>query len=696
MRDDIYRRVDGVRPPRPKRPRPAEPMAPPVETPVAKAEVPVTVAPPVAPPPRQDSVMHVSGACDLPRQRTFPAALGLFFKRAVVVGAVVAIGATVSVRAQTQATTAKETIATSVALAGESAKQGKAALDAGTFDVAKQKFQITQKSLHEANMALAETGQVGGVFGSQANGSLTAGSQLLASAELLAESGVTLSGDLQKVREGMAQNQNDLLKAGEVLSANLSSIQAHLKEASDRLTLLGYTAESARRTTQGGELGDAAAKLRETMPKATASMKQTEEAVAVLPTFLGIDRFKQYLLWFQNPNELRATGGFIGTYGRLTLDKGAVKELLVDSIYNPANQANARIKDRAPQPYERFYGDGRQPVWAMQDANWSPHFPDSADRFQRYYELAGGPTTDGVLAINTFPIIEALRILGPIDMPEYSYTLDADNFTSLIQQDQLARGGTGDADPKKILRDFLPKMLAKVGNAPPETQTKVFQVFSTAAAKRDLYANFTNPGLQQQAERLNMAGLLRGEPAGLMVVDTNIAGLKSSQDVASQLNQHVTIESDGKAVVTAELTRKYTPTTESPPLNQNHSRFFLPKGSRVLETTGFLTDAPYAPVTVGEENDKTVVGGWTSVAPEGELKVKVRYELPKSFDLSKGEYPFAYRKQSGTSFRVETTVTLPEGYRWKGVDGWKIDSQSIRNTATADTDLEQFLRFGPA
>lgn len=695
MYDDIRpKRLDGIGPR--KRTKPAPPGRPTAAKAAPRPRAvrpPSAVTPPVARPPAPEHHFHVSQAPDLPKTRTLPGALGWILKRAVVVGMVVAVGATVSVRAQTQAETTKETVITSVTLAEESAKQGKAALDAGTFDVARQKFQVTQNALYQANMALAESGQVGGVFGSQANGSLTAGSQLLGSAELLAESGVKLSDDLQRIREGMAQQQNDLLKAGEVLTANLGTIQAHIQEASDRLRLLGYTAQSAERTTRGGQFGDAAAKLNEAMPEAQDSMRQTEEAVAALPSFLGLERFKQYLLWFQNPNELRATGGFIGTYGRLTLDNGRVKELLVDSIYNPANQANGVIKDRAPQPYERFYGDGRQPVWAMQDANWSPHFPDSAARFQRYYELAGGPTTDGVLAINIFPIIETLRIIGPIEMPEYDYTLDADNFTSLIQQDQLSKGVAGDSDPKKILRDFVPKMLAKIGHAPPESQSKVFKVFSNAVANRDMYAYFTNPAMQTQAERLDMAGLVRPEPAKLMIVDTNIAGLKSSQQVASTLKQHITIDSQGKAEVTAELTRKYTPTVESPPLNQNHSRFFIPKGSQVIETSGFHGDPPYAPPTVDEQNGMTVVGGWTSVEPEGELTVKMKYRLPEAIDLSKGTYPFVYRKQSGTAFQVQTSVTLPDGYRWESSDGWKVHGLTIMNTATAFSDLERNLLF---
>jgi len=607
---------------------------------------------------------------------------------------VLGVLAAVAVRAQGQAQATKSDVMASVTAAETNFKQAKASLEGGDFTTAHQQFQLAQGALHHANQALASRGQLGGLSGSQVGGELSSGSQLLTNAELLAQSATKIAADLQAMRDGLATQGNDLMKAGEVITSRLKEVQKDVKEANERLALMEYAVSGGRRDVTQGELKPVLDKLHDALPAARDQAAQAEDVLAILPSFFGQDHFKQYLLWFQNPNELRATGGFVGTYGRLTLDNGAVKELSVDSIYNPANQVNVRIKDRAPAPYSLFYGSAAAPpVWALQDANWSADFPTSAQRFQRYYELSGGPTTDGVIAVNVFPIIETLRILGPIEMPEYDYTLDADNFTSLIQSDQQAKSVEGDADPKKILRDFVPKLLARIGQATPDEQRRVIQVFSEAGKKRNIFAYFTNPRLEGLAESAGIDGKLTNEPTMLSVVDTNIAGYKSSQDVQSTLVERVEITERGEMLVTANLNRRYVPTVEAPAVNQNFTRFIVPPGTSVQETAGFLTEAPYVPVSVSEEDGHTIAGGWTTVDPGAQRTVSVRYRLPRKLDLGDGKYQFVYRKQGGTAFQLEAEVTLPEGYAWEPADGWTIKDRTISATPVATTDRTAELRF---
>ena len=67
-------------------------------------------------------------------------------------------------------------------------------------------------------------------------------------------------------------------------------------------------------------------------------------------------------------------------------------------------------------------------VWTMHDANWFPNFPTSAEKVSWFYEKTGGRTVDGVIAITPELLRDLLAITGPIDMPEYDKTINADNF----------------------------------------------------------------------------------------------------------------------------------------------------------------------------------------------------------------------------------------------------------------------------
>jgi hypothetical protein len=374
-----------------------------------------------------------------------------------------------------------------------------------------------------------------------------------------------------------------------------------------------------------------------------------------------MDRFKQYLVLFQNPAEARGTGGFIGTYGRLTLDDGRLKELNVDSIYNPANQANRVIKDDAPPPYARFSEPGQKAIWSMQNANYSPDFPSAAKRFQQNFEQSGGSTTDGVIGLTIAPIVEILKVTGPIEMPEYGYTLDADNFQTLIQADQLTKATEGEADPKKILRDFTPKLIQRIGAAPVEQQKQVMEILGKSIGSHDLAMTFRNDKLDQLADRLQARGTLVSGTGSLAVIDDNVGGFKSSLDIATTYRHKLTVGADG--TVTGELTVTRTHSGEtSQDVNKNFTRVFLPKGSRLTSLTGMLENT--GPL-VREEDGHQVLGAWTDVAP-GESRTTVfTYTWPERVDLSGGSLPVRYQKQGGRRADYQLTLSLPEGYEWQ-------------------------------
>lgn len=673
MRNDI-------RPPRiPTRPAAAVPVVR-----RKPAPRPVPDRPPVTFEPSTMRLDASEVAAQAPVRDESALSIGTTVKRTFLVGAAVLALVVVGIRAQAAGSTLQTEVTGDVRAARQALDGARESLATADYAGARAQFSVAESALHRANLSLAQRGQIGGLLSTQGAGSISAGKEMAASGELLAASGAKVSEELAGIQSDLAARGNDFYKLGEVLAQRLPSLRQHLGELDQRIDLLSYTVAGAKRTAPGGEMGAAVAELDGALPKLTAGIKQARQTTDQLPALLGMDRFKQYLIVFQNPAELRATGGFIGTYGRIKFDKGVLGELLVDSIYNPANQANMGSKEAAPAPYGRFYGDTKEPVWGMQDANWSPDFPTSAKKFQYFYEKSGGPTTDGVIGLTVTPIIELLRLVGPIEMPEYDYTLTAENFQGLIQADQQSRSVASDTDPKKVLRDFTPKLLAKIGQAPPRQQQDAYKIIGRAAATRDLQVHFGNADLQAMATDLGIAGSMRPEFASLSVVDTNIAGRKSSVDIATTIRPVFVIGKNGTVTVDLAVTRRHT-AASSPDTNLNYTRVYLPKGSNVSQRDGF---AEYAEPTVTDEDGFTIVGGWTDVAPGTERTVHITYTLPEEFDLSDASFPFFLQKQAGTAATVEAEFQLPDGYVWNDTG-----SATASLSAPAATDLRRAFGF---
>lgn len=603
---------------------------------------------------------------------------------AVAVLAVAVLG----VRAQGTGTEIKNEITASVEVTKQAFGEAKGKLAAGDLEGAEQQFGVAETALHGANLALAKRGQIGNLPAGQASGTLATGEELLATGESLTASSRHLLSEVRSLSDRATTGDGGLYKSGELLVRELPHLESNLGEIDHKLALLTYLGARASRSGNP-ELAAAGKQFSTILPSARDTVKQARQVTRTLGPALGEDHFKRYLVLFQNPDELRATGGFIGTYGRIKLDDGALKELSVDSIYGPANQANGITKEAAPTPYERFNEANAHPIWAMQDANWSPDFATTARKFQTFYERSGGPTTDGVIGLTTAPIIEVLKITGPINLPAYNYTLSADNFRQTLEADQYSRSLAADTDPKKVLRDFVPALLARIGQLDAAGRQQVYRVIGDAVSRRELMAYAANADFQKLVSAAKLDGALPTGDDTLSVVDTNIGGRKSSADITSTLARRITIGADGQATVQLALTRRYSGHTSQDP-NSNYTRFYLPLGSKVSDPSGWHD---YGPVTTDEQDGFTVVGGWTDVAPGEERTVSVSYVLPARVTLGAGSLPLSYRKQPGTALQVLTDVVLPAGYAWVGTQSAVISGQTLHLDQTSQTDLVQTLTF---
>ncbi|MDQ3018603.1 MAG: DUF4012 domain-containing protein, partial [bacterium] len=111
--------------------------------------------------------------------------------------------------------------------------------------------------------------------------------------------------------------------------------------------------------------------VRDTLTQLEGSMVALRETFDILTTIaLGN---KNVLLVFQNNNELRATGGFIGTIGKASISDGQIKALDIRSVYDFDGQMQEWILP--PKP---MYAVNDR--WYLRDANWFADFKESSER----------------------------------------------------------------------------------------------------------------------------------------------------------------------------------------------------------------------------------------------------------------------------------------------------------------------------
>lgn len=251
-----------------------------------------------------------------------------------------------------------------------------------------------------------------------------------------------------------------------------------------------------------------------------------------LEDFIGTRGTKKYLILFQNPSELRPTGGFPGTYGVVTFKDGKLEDLKVDDVYNLDGQLQELIVP--PVQIQHI-----TPNWGMRDANWFVDFPTSARKITTFFRKEAGYDVDGVITFSPKIVANILNIVGPVEMPEYNLTLDSKNLFSALQEEVEYKGDR--KQPKQIIMDLAPKMLEKLYSAESGKWTDVFNLLVSSMEQKDILMYFRDLNLQSFSVDKGFSGQVKNTDSDyLMVTFTNIKGSKTDLVIDSSLKVQTT------------------------------------------------------------------------------------------------------------------------------------------------------------
>jgi len=449
------------------------------------------------------------------------------------------------------------------------------------------------------------------------------------------------------------------------------------------------------------------------LPLVTQALTFSSEHVGVLRELLGGNGPRTYLFLFQNNHELRPTGGFIGSYARLDINQGQIRQFFVDGIFNPDGQLKENIVP--PGPIQKISAG-----WSLHDSNWFPDFPTSAEKAMFFYEKTGGPTTDGVIALTPVVLERLLRVLGPIDLPDYGITVDADTFMPLIQEEVETKYNKEENSPKRILGDLTGVMLNRILVAPKGEM--LFQLADTMVSlcnEKHILVYARNQSVEDLIGHSGWSGEMLSTPYDYAsVIHTNVNGYKTDGVIQESIQHVASIQDDGSVIDTITITRKHnggnTPYEWWNKVNADYMRVYVPLGSELLSAEGMTPEFPPAPLDydalgfrrdaeveheeasikidessgtrVGEEFGKTVFGNWVYVSPGESVTVTYRYRLPFKLPITvltdQPPIPFSvlFQKQAGTQgIQLRSKIEFPT--HWQPI--W----QSPENLVTYGRDL---------
>ncbi len=433
-------------------------------------------------------------------------------------------------------------------------------------------------------------------------------------------------------------------------------------------------------------------------------------ASARLPSILGWDAPRRYLVLTQNPAEIRPTGGFTGSYGILVFDQGQLTEHDFRDVF----LLDGPTGHPFVQPPEELvnYLLGPDQSWQLADANWSPDFPKSAQDAARLYGIESGDLDiDGVLGITTHTIDEILQVTGPITVPAYDATIGSGETT--LKTLQLTRIPLPGENRKAFLSAFADELFARLLALPPSKWGEVLGHVDTFRSQRLLLAWFKDPADQALAADSGFDGAVRQDPGDFVYpVDSNVVPASKINAIATRhLQLDVVIDELGNALNTLEVTwenpidteigRPYRALPEHEDLRilGMYFRLLAPERSRVESVSGGTFDILTAPAVVEVEAGRTVIGTYLMIPPgRGTLRYVWTSPYTADVDPTESRYHLTIQKQPGLlPGPLAVTVHAPSGARIVSASpGLEVKGNVASLTTSFDQDLEFDLGYVPA
>ena len=396
----------------------------------------------------------------------------------------------------------------------------------------------------------------------------------------------------------------------------------------------------------------------------------------VLLPMTGYPAPKKYVVILQNNQEMRGTGGFIGTVGELWLSAGSIEKMTFQDVYSVDLPISGVWKEPSPAPIARWL---EQKTLFLRDANWSPDFPTTAQVLLRYYteerRLAGIIPTDlnGIIAIQPDFFERLLRITGPVTVEDQTFT--ADNFFDALQYD-VHRGfeekGIPRAQRKEVVAKLGDAVFQKVSALPAAEWPKLLDLATRSLTQKDILLYEQDPTLQRFLQLRAWAGEIGTSQADyLAVIDSNMGAWKTDGVMDKRVVYQIDAKTPTRGVATVTL--RYKNTNRIPDWRytryRDYVRVYVPEGSELMQATGAMEDdlartkgilVP-GKVDVYRDLGKTVFGAFFAIEPGQTADLQFVYRLPESVAhaIRENRYELLVQKHPGTRLRLETNLLLP-------------------------------------
>ncbi len=419
-------------------------------------------------------------------------------------------------------------------------------------------------------------------------------------------------------------------------------------------------------TTLIRKLPDSPKQLSLLKPQLTNSLALLEKGKKIFPhleTLLAKGGQKKYLLLFANNMELRPGGGFIGSFGILTMKDLTLESIKIYDVYDADGQLTAHIDP--PDAIRRYL---HQPHWFLRDSAFSSDFYENYNeaKFFLNQELRLTDFLGGIL-LTTTSIQNILEAFGNIYLPDFGENVNKDNFYIKAQLYSEKNFFPGSIQKKNFLGNLAKEILINLDTV---SAPVLLQQIEKSLDEKQMVMVVDDQSVQNVIDSLYWAGKTitprcpGAEPKCIIdytfPVDANLGVNKANFFIRRNITQKIKIDAGGAVTDSFVIKIQNDSANDIFPggAYKNYFQLYLPVDSQIKRITRDGTQVENVDERQGEFK---VIGFYFELPPQKSVEIQVDYQLPQKLSYGSNTYQLIWQKQTGSqNSDLALEITLPE------------------------------------
>jgi hypothetical protein len=406
-------------------------------------------------------------------------------------------------------------------------------------------------------------------------------------------------------------------------------------------------------------------------PRIAPQLEMVDGWLHVAPGLLGLHGPTNLLVELMDQGETRATGGYIGDYGILTIENARMRPFALNDVFTLDTPYIRKTKDSTPPAayaWWPFRGFG------LRDSNLSPDFPTSAQLSLHQLALEGGPEAQGVVAVTAPVIAKILEVIGPIEVPEYHETVTAQNMETLVRRYTENAAARASSNHEEFLLLMGRAFMAKLHGLQATQLVTIAQHMLASLHVKDLQIYLSDPHAEALLSRLGFDGTLaHGAGDALSIVDDDLSGNKSNLFTALAYKDVVTLDTQGTATHNLTITYKFDSSTHPELLRylygrrvyRTYLRVYTSPDAKLSALAGFSERLQqFQQINKSDEPGRQMWGGYVYVRDGVFYTLRFTWSTPQVATLNASgiwQYALTIQRQSGVNEYLDLQVTAPGG-----------------------------------